>query len=77
MVTERKPVTDVKTDYDIFDPEYIKNPFPIWDELRGELPGGAYRAMGWFVDAHEVCGPVQDSAGFPALLFPRRPCGAD
>jgi cytochrome P450 len=24
------------TDYDIFDRGYIKNPFPIWDELRGQ-----------------------------------------
>jgi cytochrome P450 len=28
-------VSDWKTDYDIFSQEYIKNPFPIWDEIRG------------------------------------------
>ena len=33
-----KPVTDWKTDYDIFAKEYKKNPFPIWDELREECP---------------------------------------
>ena len=33
-----KPVTDWKTDYDIFATEYKKNPFPIWDELREECP---------------------------------------
>jgi cytochrome P450 len=27
-------VKDWKTDYDIFAKEYIKNPFPIWDDLR-------------------------------------------
>ncbi len=26
------------TDYDIFDPAYIADPFPIWDELRGSCP---------------------------------------
>jgi cytochrome P450 len=34
----REPVKDWTKDYDIFDPEYIKNPFPIWDELRGKCP---------------------------------------
>ncbi len=37
MTTEPKAehkVTDWKTDYDIFSPDYIKNPFPIWDEIR-------------------------------------------
>jgi cytochrome P450 len=35
---DEKPVTDWATDYDIFSPEYIKNPFPIWDELRQKCP---------------------------------------
>jgi cytochrome P450 len=38
MVTERKPIEDWATDYDIFSPEYIKNPFPVWEELRGTCP---------------------------------------
>ena len=29
---------DWTTDYDIFSKEYIENPFPIWDDLRGECP---------------------------------------
>jgi len=33
-----EPVKDWTTDYDIFSPEYIKNPFPIWDEVRGTCP---------------------------------------
>jgi cytochrome P450 len=33
-------VTDWKTDYDIFDEGYIKNPFPVWDEIRNECPIG-------------------------------------
>jgi cytochrome P450 len=33
-----EPVNDWATDYDIFDPGYIKNPFPVWDELREECP---------------------------------------
>jgi cytochrome P450 len=38
MVTERKPVEDWSSDYDIFDPAYIKDPFPIWDEIRSKCP---------------------------------------
>jgi cytochrome P450 len=35
---ETPPVDDWTNDYDIFDPGYIKNPFPVWDELRKECP---------------------------------------
>ena len=35
-VTE--PVVDWATDYDIFDPDYVRDPAPVWDELRGECP---------------------------------------
>jgi len=33
-----EPVKDLTTDYDIFDPDYVKNPFPAWDELREKCP---------------------------------------
>ncbi|MFI5040919.1 MAG: cytochrome P450 [Acidimicrobiales bacterium] len=33
-VTTTPPVRDWATDYDIFDPAYVSDPFPIWDELR-------------------------------------------
>ena len=29
---------DWATDYDIFDPAYVADPFPIWDELRDSCP---------------------------------------
>jgi cytochrome P450 len=40
MTTEQKPekTNDWATDYDIFDREYIKDPFPVWDELRQTCP---------------------------------------
>jgi cytochrome P450 len=38
MTTERKEVTDWATDYDIFDPAYINDPYPIWDDLREKCP---------------------------------------
>jgi cytochrome P450 len=29
---------DWATDYDIFDPQYVRDPYPIWDDLRGKCP---------------------------------------
>ncbi len=34
----RENITDWGGDYDIFDPEFVTNPYPIWDELRQECP---------------------------------------
>ena len=32
------PVSDWATDYDIFDPQYVSDPAPIWDDLRERCP---------------------------------------
>jgi cytochrome P450 len=32
------PVSDWTTDYDIVDPDYVTDPFPIWDDLRQTCP---------------------------------------
>ena len=37
-IPERCPVTDLATDYDMFDPEYLKDPFSAWAELRDTCP---------------------------------------
>ena len=37
MTTEDR-VQDWATDYDIFDPSYIREPYPVWEKLRGECP---------------------------------------
>jgi len=34
MTDTRKPVSDLTTDYDIFDPEFVKNPYPGYSEIR-------------------------------------------
>lgn len=34
----RAPVTDWATDYDIFDEGYVRDPGPIWEDLRGRCP---------------------------------------
>jgi hypothetical protein len=35
---KRPPVDDWATDYDLFDPDYVKDPAPVWDELRERCP---------------------------------------
>ena len=30
--------TDWKHDYDVFDTDYVADPYPIWDELRATCP---------------------------------------
>lgn len=62
MTTE--PVIDWTTDYDILDPEYVANPFPVWDDLRETCPiahsprwGGSWmptRYADVFAVAHDV-----------------------
>jgi len=42
MTTETRPdqpkQRDWATDYDIFDPQYVRDPYPIWGELRDKCP---------------------------------------
>ncbi len=33
-----EPVADWTTDYDIFDRDYVTDPVPVWNDMRGECP---------------------------------------
>ncbi|MFY9316333.1 MAG: cytochrome P450 [Burkholderiales bacterium] len=37
-MSERAPVKDWATDWDHFSPQWVEDPFPIWDELRARCP---------------------------------------
>ena len=37
-MSSRPPVTDWEHDFDHTDPQYVADPFPIWDELREQCP---------------------------------------
>ena len=37
-MTHTAPVRDWATDFDVMDPEYLRDPFRIWDQLRGSCP---------------------------------------
>lgn len=53
-LTDRPPVQDWATDYDLFEDGFVKNPYDIWAELRGECPvitserfGGSHLVIGY------------------------------
>jgi cytochrome P450 len=37
-VVQRAPVSDWASDFDVMDPSYVTDPYPIWDELRERCP---------------------------------------
>ena len=48
-MTGTEPIRDWAEDFDIFDPDYVRDPYPIWDGLRDQCPvahterwGGSY-----------------------------------
>ena len=72
----REPVTDWKTDYDIFADEYIKNPFPIWDEIREECPVAGTERWGgsWmptrYQDLFDIAQDIQHFSSKDILVAP-------
>ena len=54
------PVEDFATDWDHTDPQWVNDPYPIWEDLRGRCPvahtdryGG-----GWFPTTHEMVSSI-------------------
>ena len=67
--TTRPPVTDWATDYDIFAPEYVNDPFPVWDELRDRCPIAHTDRWGgsWMPTTYEdVTAIARDIVNFPS-----------
>ena len=63
------PVTDWATDYDIFDPQYVSDPAPIWDELRERCPMAHSDRWGgsWLPTRYEdVYAIAHDAERFPS-----------
>src|SRR3974390_1348853 len=67
---ERAPVADWATDFDVMDPQYIKDPFTIWDELRNTCPVAhtERRKGAWLLTTYEdVTAAAHDVATFSSL----------
>jgi cytochrome P450 len=66
-MTIKPPVDDFATDWDHTDPQWVANPYPIWEDLRGRCPvahtdryGG-----GWFPSTYEsVAAVANDTENF-------------
>ncbi|MEM7273003.1 MAG: cytochrome P450 [Actinomycetota bacterium] len=54
-VINTPPVEDWTSDYDIFDADYITDPVPIWNDLRGQCPMAKTERWGgsWLPTRHE------------------------
>ena len=60
-------LTDWASDYDVFDPAYIADPYPIWDELRATCPVAHTERYGgsWLTTTYEdVTRVARDPAVF-------------
>src|SRR5262245_11460108 len=55
MTRERPDVTDWTSDFDHTDPEWVADPFPIWDDLRERCPVAHSSRYGgtWLPVRHE------------------------
>ena len=52
-ITAVDPVSDWANDFEIFDPEFVKDPYSVWGELRGRDALPALSAAG-HVHAHDL-----------------------
>lgn len=59
-MSEKVPVTDFATDWDHSDPQWVENPYPIWDDLRERCPVAHTQRFqgGWFPTTHEYVSEI-------------------
>ena len=53
----REPVNDWHSDLDHFDPDFVADPYPIYEDLRGQCPvahSDRYGGMTWLTKASDV-----------------------
>lgn len=74
-----EPVHDWPSDYDIFDPGYIKEPYPVWDELRDKCPvahsdrwGGSWMPTR-YEDLYNIAQDIQHFSSRNVLVAPAVP----
>ena len=75
------PIKDWTNDYDIFDDTYVKDPYPVWDEIRSRCPVGHSERWGgsWMPTKYaDLFAIAQDIAHFSSrdiLVAPVFPSG--
>ncbi len=82
-MTTTPSVPDWATDFEIFDPSYIENPYPIWDELRRECPVAHSDRWGgqWLPTRYEdiaaIAHDVEHFSSVQVGVIPPLPMAAD
>ena len=77
------PVEDFATDWDHADPEWVNNPYPIWEDLRERCPVAHTERYGgaWFPATHEGVSKIaNDTENFTSravIINNGRPEGED
>ena len=79
MTDQRCPVEDWATDYDLFDAEYLRNPYPVWDDLRQRCPiahterwGGSWMATR-YADLQQMVRMVPELSSKSPIVVPLPP----
>ena len=70
MARQTAPVEDWTQDFEILDPSYIENPFPVWEELREKCPVARSERHGgaWLLTRYEdVTGAAHDIERFSSI----------
>ena len=84
-MTDTKPVSNWATDFDVFDQQYVNDPFSIWAVLRDECPMAHTDRWGgsWLPTRYEdVTAIARDIEKFPsrfgiAVVPPANPADAN
>ena len=79
MSREGKPVEDWSTDYDLFDPDYVEDPKPVWKDLRERCPvahttrwGGSWMATK-YEDVQKMVRMVPELSSRSVTVIPPSP----
>ncbi len=70
-MTEKLPVEDFATDWDHTDPQWVSDPYPIWEDLRERCPIAHTERYGggWFPTTHEAVSAIaNDTEHFSSRL---------
>ena len=69
--SEKPPVLDFATDWDHTDPQWVSDPYPIWEDLRQRCPVAHTERYGggWFPATHELVSQVaNDTENFTSRM---------
>ena len=71
-MSDHVPVTDFTTDWDHTDPQWVADPYPIWDDLRQRCPVAHTTRYGgaWFPATHAgVSAVANDTVNFTSRMI--------